>query len=75
MTSDSPTVCPACEVPPPRASTVTPSALANRYRPIGFFDGARGNHAERRNLVMRGVRCIATPGKEIEMHIAGNFSF
>src|SRR5664279_5251146 len=28
-TSDSPTVWPACEVPPPRASTVTPSALAN----------------------------------------------
>ena len=27
-TSASPTVCPACEVPPPRASTLTPSARA-----------------------------------------------
>ena len=27
-TSEAPTVCPACDVPPPRASTVTPSARA-----------------------------------------------
>ncbi len=30
MTSAAPTVCPHCEVPPPRGSTGTPSSIAMR---------------------------------------------
>ena len=36
-TSDSPTACPACEVPPPRASTLHALFARNAYRPFGFF--------------------------------------
>ena len=54
-TSDSPTVCPACEVPPPRASTRDALGSGNTYRPFGFFYRARRDHADRHDLVMRGV--------------------
>ena len=72
-TSESPTVCPHCDVPPPRASTVTPLGPGNLYRPFGFFYRARGHHADRHDLVMRGVGGVAAAGEAVEMHVPAQF--
>ena len=72
-TSASPTVCPHCEVPPPRASTLHAFCPGNSYRPFGFFYRAGGDHAQRHDLVMRGVGGITAAGEAVELHIARQF--
>ena len=72
-TSESPTVCPACEVPPPRASTRRAFATGNAYRPFSFFYRARGDHADRRDLVMRGIGGVTAAGKAVELDLAAQF--
>ena len=39
------------------------------YRPFGFFYRARGDHADRHDLVVRGVGGIAAARKAVEMHV------
>ena len=71
MTSEELTVCPACEVPPPRAQHADAFLARERQRMLGFLDGARRHHADRHHLVMRGVGCVAPARERIEHHIAG----
>ena len=66
------TVCPACDEPPPRGVTGTPSA---RQIPIARSASSivRGDHhAERHDLVVRGVGGIAAAREAVEMHAAGD---
>ena len=65
------TVCPACEVPPPRGVTLTPSVPRNRYRPIGFVYGARRDDADRHDLIVRGIGGVAAAGEAVEHDLAG----
>jgi len=44
---------------------------SNRYCPIGFFDGAGSDHANRRDLVVGGVGCVAAAGERIEPDVPG----
>ena len=69
------TVCPHCEVPPPRAVTATPSARQTAIARFGFLDRARRRHAERHDLVMRCVGGIAPARKSVEAHAAHLFGF
>ena len=50
-------------------------ALATRdaYRPFGFFYRARGNHADRHDLVMRGVGRVTAAGEAVELHVPAQF--
>ena len=41
----------------------------NPYRPFGFFYRARGDHADRHDLVMRGVGGITAAGEAVELHL------
>ena len=45
----------------------------NPYRPFGFFYRARGDHADRHDLVMRGVGGIAAAGEAVELHVPAQF--
>ncbi len=44
---------------------------ANRERMFGVRDRARGDHADRHDLIMRGVGRIAAAGESVEVNIAG----
>ena len=48
-------------------------AAGNADRPFGFLDGARGDHADRHDLVMRGVGGIAAAGEAVELHLPAQF--
>ena len=48
-------------------------AARNRYRPIGFFDGARRDHAHRHDLVVGRVGGVAAARKTVELNLAGQF--
>ena len=69
-TSEWLTVCPACEVPPPRASTLTPSARAIAIARSASSIVRGVDHAERHDLVMRGVGGIAAAREAVELHVA-----
>ena len=73
MTSEWLTVCPACDEPPPRGSTVTPSSRASRDRALGLLHRLRRDDAERHDLVVRGVGGVAAAREAVEMHAAGHF--
>ena len=74
MTSDELTVCPHCDVPPPRGSTLTPSsrAIATAYS-ASLATGC--HHAERRHLIMRRVGGVAAAAEGIEQHLAEKLRF
>ena len=72
-TSESPTVWPACEVPPPRASTRDALGAGKLQRPLGFLDGSGRDHAHRHDLVMRGVGRITAAREAVEVHIPAQF--
>ena len=74
-TSDLPTVCPACDVPPPRAQNRRALASSNRYRPIGFLNRAWGDHANRHDLVVGGVGGVAAARESVELNLTGQFGF
>src|SRR6185503_9447806 len=48
-------------------------AAGNRYRPIGLFNRARGDHADRHNLVMGGVGGVSAAGEAIELNLTSQF--
>ena len=45
----------------------------NADRPFGFFYRARGDHADRHDLVMRGVGRVAAAGEAVELHVPAQF--
>ena len=45
----------------------------NSYCPFGFFYRARGDHADRRDLVMRGVGGVAAAAEAVELHVPAQF--
>ena len=45
----------------------------NADRPLGFLDRARGDHADRHDLVMRGVGRVTAAGETVELHLAAQF--
>ena len=47
-----------------------PFRAANPDRPFGFLYGARRHHAERHDLVVRGIGGIAPTGEGVETHLA-----
>ena len=48
-------------------------AAGNRYRPIGLLDRARRDHADRHDLVVGGIGCVAAARKTVELNLAGQF--
>ena len=56
------------------AVTGTPSSRADRDRPLGLLDRARRHHAERHDLVVRGVGGVAAAGEAVELHLARSFA-
>ena len=42
-------------------------------RPFGFLDGAGGDHADRHDLVMRGVGGVAAAAEAVELHLPAQF--
>ena len=69
-TSASLTVCPHCDVPPPRGSTVTPFLARNGERGAEIGLVPRDDDADRHHLIERGVRRVAAARKAIEEHVA-----
>ena len=45
----------------------------NSYRPFGFFYRARGDHADRHDLVMGGVGGVTAAGEAVELHVPAQF--
>ena len=45
----------------------------NSYRSFGFFYRARGDDADRHDLVMRGVGRITAAGEAVELHLPAQF--
>ena len=70
MTSAAPTVCPHCELPPPRGSTGTPSCAADVDRHAHVLVRARNQHADRLDLVDRRVGRIAAARGAVEQDLA-----
>ena len=50
-----------------------PFRAGNAYRPFGFFYRARGNHADRRDLIMGGVGGVTAAAEAVEMHVPAQF--
>jgi len=48
-------------------------ATGYSYRPFGFFYRARRDHADRHDLVMRGVGGITAAAEAVESHIPAQF--
>ena len=68
--SDELMVWPHCEVPPPRGVHADALLARERDRALGFLDRARRDHAERHDLVVRGVGGVAAAGEAVELHVA-----
>src|SRR5690348_8310939 len=61
-TSEWPTVCPHCDVPPPRGSK----------RALGILHRPRRDDTDRLDLVVRGIGRIAPAREAVEPDVAGN---
>src|ERR1700739_969116 len=74
MTSAWATVCPHCEVPPPRGNTGTPSsraiAIAAAASPRRLLAAPRHDARQRLDLVDRRVGRIASAAERVEQHLA-----
>ena len=74
MTRPSPTVCPAWEVPPPRAVTGDAELAPERERRLHVGIGPRHDHRERLDLVDRGIGAVAAAIERVEQHLAGDLA-
>ena len=74
MTSARATVCPHCEVPPPRGNTGTPSSRAIAIA-AAASSRLRGTTTPKRlDLVDRRIRRIAPAAERIEQHLASDLA-
>ena len=68
-------VWPHCEVPPPRGVIAHAFFPRNLNRPIGFLYRTRRDHADRHDLVVRGVGGVAAAAESVEQDLAGQVRF
>ena len=68
------TVWPHWLVPPPRGSTGMPCLARDRQRGGDVVDGLRHDHAERLDLVDRGVGGVTAAVGAVEQHLAADFA-
>ncbi len=70
MTSEALTVCPHCEVPPPRGSTLTPSVRAIAIARSASATVCGTTTPSGIDLIMRRVGRIAAAAEAVEQHVA-----
>ncbi len=69
------TVCPACDVPPPRGNTLTPSSRAIALARSASAIVRGTTTAERHLLIVRGISRVAPAVEAVEQHIADPLGF
>ena len=72
ITSAAPTVCPASDEPPPRGKIGTPWLAASSTAPIGVVGRFRDDHADRLDLVVRGVGRVEHARGAVETDFAAD---